>query len=186
MSITDSIKLVTTEFSPMCSRLSIGAAKDIMQCRYRVTLSCGNYIDIGILDGIKMIEEFFKHGSISPSDASAFSHDINRVLNNGKKPHHIMPRINEFLAICQSHIDLMRKDERADDVADGTTTANEARDAVGLDPIKYNFTESPTAKIVKIDDVPLEASKTTFRLPSTMFTCVVGGEKQSYVVINGK
>lgn len=174
MNITDSIRFID-DFG-----------RDLSRCQFKVTLDGGHHINVPLMEGVELIERFFMNGKVTPKEALVFHRDVTRIMRHGKVQSHLVSRINEFLAICQSHIDLMRKDERADDVADGTTTANEARDSVGLDPIEYNVTESHTAKIVKIDDVPLEASKTTFRLPSTMFTCVVGGEKQSYVVINDK
>lgn len=106
--ITDSIKLISLRESQLGGpHFTLFGTKKMEQCRYRITLSSGHTIMLSVLEGIKVIEDFFKNGKISPIEAGIFLGDIRRVADMAAVPRHWMKNLNDFMAICKNHTDLM-------------------------------------------------------------------------------
>ena len=106
--ITDSIKLISLrENSFGGTHITLFGTKNIVQCRYRITLISGHTVMLSVLEGIKLIEDFFKNGKISPVEASVFLGDIRRVTDIASVPLHWMAKLNDFMATCKNHVDLM-------------------------------------------------------------------------------
>lgn len=106
--ITDSIKLISLREDAFgCQRFTLFGTKKMEMCRYKMTLASGHTIMLDVLEGIKVIEDFFKNGKISPTEASIFLGDIRRVTDIASVPLHWMRKLNDFMAICKNHVDLM-------------------------------------------------------------------------------